>query len=106
MILTDKALKDFLMWKSSNNKLSTIEIIDFRHLSKTSKNAIIIDWFDSVGIVINVSGVICNGIKSFNLNIQQNNTLNGDEYNNFKSRKGAIIAGIDKANKIYNSRFK
>lgn len=47
MNLTGKAKEDFLKWKVNNRKLSTIEILDFNHLSVVSQYAIIVEWFST-----------------------------------------------------------
>lgn len=52
MILTDKTKKDFGLWHFENGNY--FEYINFHNLSDNLRNAIIIEWFDSVGIIINV----------------------------------------------------
>lgn len=85
MKLTGKALEDFVKWKSNNKNISTIEIIDFRHLSSVSKNALIIDWFQSVNIWEDIF------YKSY-------------RSTGFKFYKVAVNQAIEKANEIYNLR--
>lgn len=112
MILTEKAKKDFEFWywndwfedKERNYYKSEYEAFD--NLKKTDKvflNAIIIEWFDSVGIIINIGGVMINGVFDFSFDIQQNNTLNGIDTYGLKTRKEATTQAIIKANEIYNA---
>jgi len=51
MILTEKAKEDFGLWHFERNT-PIEEYKNFYDLSKTCKNALIIEWFDSVGINI------------------------------------------------------
>lgn len=96
MILTGKALEDFKKWKVDNMRLSTIEVLDFKYLSIVSQNAIIIEWFDSVGIHILITDFEgedywceLNGLKHSILG---------------KTRQEAITQVIIKANEIYNEK--
>lgn len=122
MILTGKAKEDFLKYAkevhddcglgNNEKRLFYIQCIDsykfietehyIENCGETMLNALIIEWFDSVGIIINVGGVLQNGIYSFSFDIQENNTLNGiDEYG-FSNRQEATEKAIEKANDIYN----
>lgn len=101
MILTNKTLEHFLKWKVNNKKLSTIEILDFKHLSVTSQNALIIEFFDSVGIYIGVyPATNCSQYLMFEISI------NDDWISEEENRQEATIQAIIKANQIYNERFK
>ena len=103
MILTNKTLKHFLKWKVNNKNLSTIEVLDFKHLSVTSQNALIIEFFDSIEIIIQIHNV-CDDwwfrVKS------KTKTIKSEKYNEYKNRQQATIQAIKKANEIYNERFK
>lgn len=96
MILTDKTLKHFNEWKINNKQLSTIEVLDFKHLSVISQNALIIEWFDSVGIYI--------------LNTDFDGNYFWYEFNGLgysitsKNRNEALKKTIIKANEQYNNR--
>lgn len=103
MILTGKAKEDFLLYKGCLKEELNDEIY---YPKDTWLYTDIIEWFDSVGIVINVSGVIRNGICNFSFEIQENNTLNSIENYVFSSRQEATKQAIEKANEIYNNRFK
>lgn len=93
MILTNKTLEHFLKWKVNNKKLSTIEILDFKHLSVTSQNALIIEFFDSIK---------CSGFKSL-----WSYCFGVGDYDVFKDNWNEHIQqAIKKANDIYNNTDK
>lgn len=102
MILTGKAKEDFLKWcKQDANWLQTYEDIFLFSL--------IIEWFDSVGIYIELSR-FTSGLKfefwhytisdtrGVHLNNHMGNTVKED------SRHEATKQAIIKANEIYNKR--
>ena len=79
----------------------------FYRLNNTCQNALIIEFFDSKNIFIEVSGIFYQGFEpEFNYNIQEKGTLNGINGEVFNSRQEATIQAIKKANEIYNERFK
>jgi hypothetical protein len=85
--LTGKASFDFLI---KNGGIG--------HLQDSVQNALIVDWFDSVGIYIEVT--------KWNDTIWQWNIDDGDEYpdgKDYSSRTEATNAAIKKANELYNS---
>ena len=97
-IITNKAKEEFLKeyYKESfknNWNLEELEYI-FNILPQTCQNALIIEWFDSIGIYINISVTY-----GFNWYI---NELGGEDYNN---RQEATKQAIIKANEIYNLKF-
>lgn len=94
-MLTGKAKQDF--WCS----LSINELQDFYTYSDVIQNALIIEWFDSVGIYIEIAGANYSGIE-FWYNIQQQGTINGNNGDYFKTRQEATQKSINKANEIYN----
>jgi len=108
-MLTDKALLHFENWLKKQpfanfNKYTKKIIIYnkvYNDLNELFKNALIIEFFDSVGIygtfmAVNYSGLI------FEYNIQEKNTLNGMNGFTFDTREDSIKAFIKEANKIYN----
>ena len=101
MILTGKAKEDFKEWKVNNKNLSTIEVLDFEHLSKTSQNALIIDFFDSVGIYCVSNYNFINTNWSYSVKNADTILSRGC---NYKTRKEATEQAIIKANEIYNSK--
>lgn len=102
MVLTGKAKEDFYKWYNcrEGNTLTNNDL--FYYSEELIQNALIIEWFDSVGIIINIGGVLQNGIYNFSFDIQENNTLNGVDKYGFDSRQEATKHAIIKANKIYN----
>ena len=103
MILTNKTLEHFLEWKANNKNLSTIEVLDFKHLSVTIQNALIIEFFDSIEIIIQIHNV-CDDwwfrVKS------KTKTIKSEKYNEYKNRQQATIQAIEKANDLYNNTDK
>lgn len=95
-ILIGKAKKDFYKWYKENIHISKLDTffnqekakdlfqIHFISQSETCKNAIVIDWLDSVGIYVEVT------------------RLKIDE-TPLKTRNQATIKAIEEAIKIYNS---
>lgn len=106
MILTEKAYHDFLLWyeKREGNTLTVMEL--YLTTETVIQNALIIEWFDSVGIYIDV--------EFFRKNIKdepQFVSSTTDEWNGlqplrvqFNSRQLATKQAIIKANNIYNER--
>lgn len=109
MILTGKALEDF-------SDKCTLDFYQFKVLTQCMQNALIIEWFDSVGIYIillrsHISNNMMNGKKGvikFTYNIEDNEgNLFKREYNTFEfknTRQEATEKAIIKANEIYNER--
>ena len=66
-------------------------------------NALIIEFFDSIEIIIQIHNV-CDDwwfrVKS------KTKTIKSEKYNEYKNRQQATIQAIKKANEIYNERFK
>lgn len=117
MILNGKAKLDFKEWKVNNKNLSTIEVLGFNLLSEVSQNALIIEWFDSVGIFIEVSvdqitdknKCVPNCFYSsaiFHVKHRTNEGRTLTQLNTNISRQQATEQAIIKANDIYNERFR
>ncbi|WP_353166716.1 hypothetical protein [Empedobacter brevis] len=100
MELTGKAREDFKKWFIETKDLYDSFENELRLMCDTRLNALIIEWFDSVGIFINTVRLhsIWNYSFWFNHNRYQ-------EYN-FNTRQEATEQAIIKANEIYNERFK
>ena len=98
MTLTNKTLEHFLEWKVNNKN----EVLDFKYLSTTSQNALIIEFFDSVGIYINV---FYKYIWRVEIRDSQSSLLSTLDYAVFDTRQEATIQAITKANDIYNVRY-
>lgn len=71
------------------------------HLDQTI-NALIIEFFDSVGIYINISAIPFS--KDFRVEIRSvdNSFLSSCDYEAFNSRTEATNTSIEKANELYN----
>lgn len=104
MILTGLAKRAFGMFMIYNFKIADWETLD--KMNEVFKNALMMEWFDSVGIFIELSGIWYQGSEpEFNYNIQEKGTLNGINGHIFYSRQEATTAAITKANEIYNERY-
>jgi len=84
--LTGKASFDFL-----------IKHGHIGHLQDSVQNALIVDWFDSVGIYITVD---------YSVTVSKSFWCNSFNDAIFKSRTEATNAAILKANELYNSENK
>lgn len=95
MILTDKAKQEFILWylKSEYN-------FAFDGLSNNFQNALIIEWFDSVGIYIFTD--IDWQYKYFNYKLEYKYKEVDYDYV-FNTRQEATTKAIDKANEIFNN---
>ena len=100
IILTDKAKTDFGLWHFER-RTSIAEYENFHKLSETAQYAVIVEWFDSVGIYIEVGGDLGFEIKfHYNILAFYNDRIpNGKKFNSrIEATKEAIIL----ANEIYN----
>jgi hypothetical protein len=102
IILTDKAKTDFGLWHFER-RTSVAEFQNFDKLSETAQYAVIIEWFDSVGIHIEVAGILGFAIK-FHYNILQTNQEVKPYGRKFEKRILATKEAIIVANEIYNER--
>lgn len=93
MKLTRKCKEKFFEWYE-NREGNTLTVIELELMSESViQNALIIDFFDSVGVYIEISVTY-----GFNWSIDD---FGGEDYNN---RQQATIQAIKKANDIYNER--
>lgn len=105
MILTGKAKEDFIdyLWQSKFKKDDYKEYEDYIDNQKESHTyADIIEWFDSVGIYIEIQiHQILRGVNMWRGKV--NNCVYDDlEYKS--NRQQATKEAIKKANQIYNDR--
>lgn len=101
MKLTGKALKEFGIWHFERNT-PIQEYRNFHLLSETCQNAVIIEFFDSVGIYIELLYFVDG---NYFVSIVYHN----DGYNHigdFDSRTEATNEAIIKANDLYNKKLK
>ena len=102
MILTGKAKEEFFNWLDNQGvngiDISNWEFEKFHSLSNVSKNSLIIEWFDSVGIYITSD--------YFELNKGFYSEILNENFAIVKpTRQEALTEGIKKANEIYNSKI-
>lgn len=98
MILTDKAKEDFIKW--SRKEYDKDLFCAFTSMPKTSQYALIIEWFDSVGIFIQIDFENREPIFSYYI-FNYKNICSGED--NAKTRSEATQQAILKANEIYNN---
>jgi hypothetical protein len=102
MILTDKAKVDFQKWYYQTYCNSKIKM-GFSDFPLICQHALIIDWFDSVGIYIQDWGLeIVENEIGFDSQVFYKKQLHETQENFAKTRKEAIQKAIIKANTIYN----
>jgi len=98
MKLTDKAKTDFEYYIYSNDKVSSTtndygwNIESFYELTPTFQNALIIEWFDSTWIYVNV----------LRYDDKWKMIVEGQFRYIFDSRQEALNEAISKANELYN----
>lgn len=94
-LLTGKAKEEFENWIYKGFGLS---IQEFNNRHSSDSNHIIIEWFDTLGIDINIQSDFERNFWCRILSDTSTVIVGPD----FKSRSEAIEDGIKKANKIYN----
>ena len=109
MILTGKAKEEFFNWLDNQGAngidISNWEFEKFHLLSNVSKNSLIIEWFDSVGIYISINYVDFYDELRNNTGFEIYVTNKGlsVKFRIVSIRQEAIKQAIKKANEIYNS---
>lgn len=101
MKLTGKAKEDFGLWHFETTD-SIFEYKNWHLLSERSKNALIIEWFDSVGIYISISAD--KDIYELNDVIYFISFVGDEASSQYENRQQATEQAIKYANKIYNER--
>ena len=101
MILNGKAKEEFFNWLDNQGvngiDISNWEFEKFHFLSNVSKNSLIIEWFDSVGIYISSYG--------FEFTKEFYSEITSDNFSVIKpTRQEALTEAIKKANEIYNEK--
>ena len=111
MILNGKAEEDFFNWLDNQGvngiDISNWEFEKFHLLSNVSQNALIIEWFDSVGIFISINYVDFYDELRNNTGFETYVTNKGlsVKFRSVSSRQEAIKQAIKKANEIYNEKI-
>lgn len=99
MILTDKAKEDFLKWNENNNAPLSTYAIKNDLIHGTILNALIIEWFDSVNIIVSIS---------YNCDDDWCHEIEHDPYISngyfYETRQESTTKAIEHANNIYNKR--
>ncbi len=97
-MLTGKAKKDFENWMK--DKLLLYPQNELGSLSDMFKAALIIEWLDTVSIIITINNEYYDGFH-FYWEINKAKPLRSNRV--FPTREQATIFAIEKANEIYNS---
>jgi len=104
MILTDKAKEDFLKWLKNNYDLLIEDCGGFSYFwnaqTKVSEYALIIEWLDSVGIIVLIT---CKNENNYGFEVHELKEFIYIEDKDFLNRTEATQKSIEKANKIYNN---
>lgn len=103
--MNGQAKIDFLNYYDSSVIKLLLNDVDFDDLPLIVKHALIIEWFDSVEIYIEVGGADYRGVE-FWYNIQKKNTINGHNGEYFTTRQQATEKAIEKAQDYYRNKFK
>ena len=115
MTLTGKAKEDFEKWYINQNyelDLTTdlsphTPVIGFDELDDPMKYGVFVDWFDSVGIEVNIKKVNVLNRWMYLLKDMKRQGYHLNDYIKNKrceTRQKARTAAIEKANEIYNTR--
>ena len=113
MMLTGETKEDFERWLHSNDVLIKEGIYDdtyltdvFEELPLNLRYALIIEWFDSVGIYISINYVDFYDELRNNTGFETYVTNKGlsVKFRSVSSRQEATLQAIKKANEIYNSK--
>ena len=100
MILTEKAKKDFYKYINIED-YKLFDYVRKKYANEIVLNALIVEWFDSVGIYIEISFY---DDCYWTYNIYSNKpVLEKENANICNNRQEALIEAIKKANEIYNS---
>ena len=103
MELTGRVKEEFKKWFIETHDLYDSFENELRLMSDTCLNALIIEWFDSVGIYVNV---LRYGLSEPNKWVVIRSLCENNLDFIYSSRQEATIRAIKKANDIYNERFK
>ena len=105
MILTEKTEEDFFNWLDNQGAngidISNWEFEKFHLLSNVSQNALIIEWFDSVGICIDRDCINMEMVITDFRDINEEQTIIDCDHE--ESFQDWWEEAIKKANEIYNT---
>lgn len=101
-MLTGQCKSDFFSWLENNYELIIKDCggLDYfwASLPHICEYALITEWFDSVGIYVSVNHSVRHEWFSFK--------VCADYTDGFETRQEATKAAIEKANELYNDKFK
>jgi hypothetical protein len=100
MILTGKCREGFINFMCKNHKY--IKWCDYQTMSEVVLNALIIEYFDSIGVYIEIQVLKVETYPKYSFNMRNIsfNMLSQGDY--FKSRQEATEKAIEKANDLIN----
>jgi len=107
MTLTAKTKEEFEKWFREKRATSKFRFWMLLNTDPNIINSVIIEWFDSVGITIDVMPILNNPLK-FMPNtfwLEKEFSMTDEEVEYFKSRQEATREAIKKGNEIYNIHF-
>jgi len=106
VLLTDKCGEEFEKWFRQKRATSTFR---FWMLVETEKNivtTVIIEWFDSIGITVDIMPRMNEDKVVFEPNtFCLKHEITTEDFVQFDNRFDAKIKAIEKANEIYNEYF-
>lgn len=103
MNLNGKAKEKFLEWLSKTYDLIHYDTeLWFKNEKEITQNALIIEFFDEIGIHINIFYKYTWRIEIIDF---RGNLLSDLDFADFETRQEATIQAIKKANEIYNVRY-
>ena len=116
MKLTGKAKEDFEKWYELNYEAIVLRSIDdefyldgFYELPESFKYGVYVDWFGSVGIILDPQPVLdyddskYTKVNNWLCNVTKLNDTESWDMNTYETRPEARTKAIEKANEIYNN---
>lgn len=103
MNLTGKAKLNFSKWYFITQNIEKLSPVQFRDMEFNLQYGVFVDWFDSVGIYIDLQPVFVDDFKmKFNINILIPKTEYVYHNLDTENRDYSRVKAIKKANKYYN----
>jgi hypothetical protein len=101
MILTGKCREGFINFMCKNHK--HIKWCDYQTMSEVILNALIIDYFDSIEVYIEIQVLKVETYPKYSFNMRNINFNMLSQGDYFKSRQEATEKAIEKANDLINN---
>lgn len=112
VLLTGKCLEDFQKWFFEYYNKDKVSIAMFNHETMFNtfqpiiKNAYFIEWFDNIGITVDIMPRMNEDKVVFEPNtFCLKHEITTEDFVQFDNRFDAKIKAIEKANEIYNEYF-